>query len=287
MDLSLTRTFREGTFDPESEIVVEPSQGWRKVNLSELWAYRELFWVLAARDIKVRYKQTLLGATWTVVQPVLTMLVFTLVFGYFAALPSDGYPYPLFVYSGLLMWNFFSGALTSSSGSLVSSSSLVGKVYFPRLIIPLASVGAALVNLAISGTILMGLIVYYKIGWTTQFLLVPLLVLAAALTALGMGSFLAALNVAYRDAGNLLPFLLQLWFFLTPVVYPQSAVPSQWKWLFHLNPMTGLVGGSRAAFLGQPFDSTSVAVSLVISAAIFFGGVQYFQRVERTFAEII
>ena len=266
---------------------IRPRKGWRSLDLKELWAYRELLWVLTMRDIKVRYKQTVLGVAWAVIQPVMTMVVFSIFFGRLAKMPSDGFPYPVFVYAALLPWTFFANAIGNSSNSLVGSANLVSKVYFPRLIIPLASVGAGLIDFAISAVILLLLMLVYGVGWSANLLLAPLLVLAVIFTALGVGTLLSALTVAYRDFRYVIPFLIQLWMFVTPVVYPASLVPERWQWLFYLNPMAGLIEGFRSAFLDRPFDGVGLAISFVVAAGFFLVGVLYFEKVERRFADII
>lgn len=274
-------------FDSEHVTLIRPRRGWRSLDLKELWAYRELLWVLTMRDIKVRYKQTVLGVAWAVIQPFMTMVVFSIFFGRLAQMPSDGFPYPVFVYAALLPWTFFANALGSSGNSLLSSANLVSKVYFPRLIIPLASVGAGLIDFAISTVILLLLMWYYDVGWSANLLLAPALVLAVIFTALGVGTLLSALNVAYRDFRYVIPFLIQLWMFVTPVVYPASLVPERWQWLFHLNPMAGLIEGFRAVFLGRPFDGPGLLLSFTVAAVFFLAGVLYFEKVERGFADII
>ena len=253
----------------------------------ELWAYRELLWVLTTRDIKVRYKQTVLGAGWAIIRPFITMVIFSVVFGQLAKMPSDGYPYPVFVYAALLPWTFFSGAISTSGQSLVGSANLVSKVYFPRLIIPLSSVGAGLVDLLISTGILLLMMLWYGVGWSWHLLAAPLLLIAVLFTALGVGTLLSALTVAYRDFTHLTPFLVQIWLYITPVVFPVSLVPDRWQWLLYLNPMTGLVEGFRSAFLGKPIDVSGIGISFAISLAILIIGVTYFEKVERRFADII
>jgi lipopolysaccharide transport system permease protein len=284
----MTRTpVQEGYFDHEHVTVIEPPTGWHMLDWRELWAYRELLWVLTMRDVKVRYKQTVLGAGWAILRPVIAMVIFSVVFGRLAKIPSEGFPYPVFVYAGLLPWTFFAGAIGASGNSLVSSSHLVSKVYFPRLIIPLSSVGAGLIDLLISTAVLLAMMLWYGIGWTFQLAAAPLLFLAVLLTALGVGTLLSALTVAYRDFTHLAPFLLQVWMYITPVVFPASLVPAQWRWLLYLNPMAGLVDGFRAAFLGKPFDVTSIAISVGVMLIVLVAGVAYFERVERRFADII
>lgn len=274
-------------FDHEHITVIEPTQGWRMLDWRELWAYRELLWVLAMRDVKVRYKQAVLGAAWAVIRPFTTMVIFSVVFGALAKIPSDGYPYPVFVFAGLLPWTFFSSAISASGQSLVGSSHLVSKVYFPRLIIPLASVGGGLVDLLISTGILLLMMLWYGVAWSWGLLAAPLLLLAVVFTALGVGTLLSALTVAYRDFTHLTPFLVQVWMYVTPVIFPVSIVPRQWQWLLYLNPMTGLVEGFRAAFLGKRFDMLGLFISFAIALAVFAWGVAYFEKVERRFADII
>jgi lipopolysaccharide transport system permease protein len=267
--------------------VIEPPKGWRMLDWRELWAYRELLWVLTTRDIKVRYKQTVLGAAWAVIRPFTTMVIFSVVFGQLAAMPSDGYPYPVFVYAALLPWTFFSNAIATSAQSLVGASHLVSKVYFPRLIIPLASAGAGLVDLLISTGILLLMMQWYGVAWSPNLLAAPFLLMAVVFAALGVGTLLSALTVAYRDFTHITPFLVQIWMYITPVVFPVSLVPPRWQWLLYLNPMTGLVEGFRAAFLGKPFDVVGLTVSFLAALLVFAAGVTYFERVERRFADII
>lgn len=274
-------------FDHRHVTVIEPSSGWRMLDLKELWAYRELLWVLAARDVKVRYKQTVLGAGWAIIRPFLTMVVFSVIFGALAGMPSDGYPYPVFVYAALLPWTFFAGAVSTSGGSVVGSANLISKVYFPRLVVPLASIGAGLVDLLISTGVLLLLMLFYGVGWTWNLAAAPLLLVAVIFTALGVGTLLSAMTVAYRDVVHLLPFLIQIWMYVTPVIYPVNLVPERWQWLLFLNPMTGLTEGFRSAFLGKPFDLPSLALSFAVAVVIFIAGVAYFEKVERRFADII
>jgi lipopolysaccharide transport system permease protein len=281
------RSVYDRYFGHEQVTVIEPQSGWRLVDWKELWAYRELLYVLTMRDIKVRYKQTVLGFAWAIIQPFMMMVVFSVFFGRLANMPSDGFPYPIFVYAALLPWTFFANSITSSANSLVGSANLVSKVYFPRLIIPLSSVGSGLVDFAIAGGILLLLMVYYGVGWTANLFIVPILVIAAAFTALGVGTFLAALNVAYRDFRYVVPFLVQFWMFATPVVYPASLVPREWQWALYLNPMAGVIEGFRSAFLGRPFDVPGILLSLAIAGILFAAGTAYFGKVERRFADII
>ena len=274
-------------FGREHVTVIEPSRGWGTLDLKELWAYRELLWVLTARDIKVRYKQTVLGFTWAIIQPVMLMVVFSVFFGRLAGMPSDGLPYPIFVYAGLLPWTFFANAISTSGSSLIGSTHLISKVYFPRLIIPLSSVGAGLVDFVISGAVLLLLMVWYGVGWSLNLLLSPFLVLGVVFIALGVGTFISALTVAYRDFRYVVPFMVQFWMFATPVVYPASLVPEAWRWLMYLNPMAGVIEGFRSAFLGQPLDVTALLISLAGGLILFLIGVAYFEKVESRFADII
>ncbi|KAB2857908.1 MAG: ABC transporter permease [Bauldia sp.] len=273
--------------DEQPLTVITPPKGWRALDMAELWHYRELAWVLTERDIKVRYKQTVLGFAWAIIQPVMLMVVFSVFFGGLAKMPSDGLPYPVFVYAGLLPWTFFANAISGSANSLVGSSNLISKVYFPRLIIPLSSVGGGLVDFAIAAAILLLLCLFYGVGWSVNLLAAPILIAGIIFIALGVGVFLAALNVAFRDFRYVIPFMVQFWMFATPVVYPASLVPAEWRWLLFLNPMAGFIEGFRSAFLGRPFDWLAIAISLVVAAAVFVAGVAYFEKVERSFADVI
>lgn len=266
---------------------IRPTNGWRSLDFREVWEYRELLWVLTMRDVKVRYKQTVLGVGWAVIQPILLMVVFSIFFGRLAKMPSDGVPYPIFAYAALLPWTFFANALAGAGNSLVASSQLISKVYFPRLIIPLASVGSWLIDFAFAVIILLLMMRGYGVGWTWNLLAAPILVIVLMLTALGVGTILSALTVAYRDFRYVLPFLVQLWMFATPVVYPASIVPAKWRWLLNLNPMAGVIDGFRSVFLGRPFDVPAITLSFAIAAAAFIAGIAYFANVERRFADTI
>lgn len=279
---------RHGFELPEKPLVIiEPSKGWIPINPADLWHYRDLFYILTTRDIKVRYKQTLLGAAWAVIQPLFTMLVFALFFGKLAGMPSDDIPYPLFAYAGLLPWTFFSNAVTNSGNSLVGNSNLITKVYFPRMIIPMASVGSGLVDFAIAFALLVVLMFYYGIGLSLSILMLPVLIVLTALLAIGIGMWMSALNVKYRDIRYALPFLIQLGLFATPIIYPSSLVPENWRWLTALNPLTGQIENYRAAFFGRPFDWFSLSVSVLITSAILFYAAFTFKRMEKSFADII
>jgi len=257
------------------------------LDLKELWAYRELLWIFILRDIKLRYKQTFLGCTWAVIQPFTSMVVFSLIFGHWAKIPSDGYPYPIFVYAGLLPWTFFITALSHSANSVVASSNLITKVYFPRLVIPLASVGAALLDFFVASCLMLGLMLYYGIGWHANLWAIPILLLAAAFTALGVGTLVSALMVSYRDFRFVVPFLTQIWMYATPVIFPVGLVPRYWRWALYLNPMAGIIDGFRSAFLGKFFNWDILGLSFCAGALMFFIGVAYFEKVERRFADII
>jgi homopolymeric O-antigen transport system permease protein len=269
--------------------VIEPSKGWLAINWAELWQYRELLYFLIWRDVKVRYKQTLLGAAWAVLQPVMTMIVFTIFFGRLAGLSSKtgGVPYPIFSYAALLPWTFFANSVGNSGNSLVGSTNLITKVYFPRLVIPLASVGAGLVDLGISFLVLLGMMLYYSTPLSWQLALVPALLLGTVLVATGVGTLLSALTVTYRDFRYVVPFMMQIWMFVTPVTYPSSLVPAKWRWLLALNPMGGFIEGFRGAFLARPLDWPQMSLSMVFALLLFLAGGAYFRKVERRFADVI
>ncbi|MGH9904927.1 MAG: ABC transporter permease [Pyrinomonadaceae bacterium] len=255
--------------------------------LREIWRYRELLYFLTWRDIKIRYKQTLIGATWAVMQPLFTMLIFTLFFGKLARMPSDDIPYPLFAYSGILPWTFFANAVNSSSNSLVGNTNLITKIYFPRVIIPASAVAAGLLDFAIAFILLIPMLIYYQVSVTWSVLMVPVFVLLATLLALGVGMWASALNVRYRDVRYALPFLIQLWLFASPVIYPASILPQQWKWLLSLNPLTGIIEGFRAALFGKPFDAVAIMVSVALALFFLLYSAYVFRRVEDTFADIV
>ena len=280
-------TLQEQYFGHEHTTVIEPRKGWHMLDLKELWAYRELLWVLTMRDVKVRYKQTVLGVAWAIIPPVTTMIIFSIIFGGLANIPSEGHPYPVYVYTALLPWTFFANSIGTSGTSLISSAHLVSKVYFPRLIIPLSSIGVGLIDLAIAMVILFLLMFYFDIPFGPGLLMVPILVMAVVFMALGVGTLLAALTVTYRDFRYVIPFMIQIWMYVTPVVYPLSLIPESWRWLVALNPMTGLVEAFRHAFLGDPFNVYTSFVSVVVAIAIFLAGVSYFAKVERRFADIV
>ena len=274
---------------PSPEITrIRPSKGWRSLQLRELWAYRELLWFLVWRDVKVRYKQTALGAGWAILQPVATMVVFSLFFGRLAGMPSDGLPYPIFSFAALVPWTFFSQGLAQSANSLVGSQNLITKVYFPRLAIPIASVLAGLVDFALAFLVLLAMMPFYGIVPGPQILALPALLLLALVTALGAGLWLSALNVQFRDVRYILPFLTQIWLFVTPIAYPSSLLGEPWRTVYGINPMAGVVEGFRWALLGtaEP-PGTLLAASVAAALALLVSGAFYFRRMEKTFADIV
>jgi lipopolysaccharide transport system permease protein len=266
---------------------IRPEGAGVQLNLGDLWAYRELLYFLTWRDIKVRYKQTLMGVAWVVVQPLLTMLIFTLVFTKFVRLEEGAIPYPLFAYAGLLLWTFFSVSVTSGTNSLIGNTSLVTKVYFPRAFIPAAAVGAGLVDFGVGAVLLAALAVYYGVGVTWGLLLLPIFVALGAALALAVGMIASALTVRYRDLRHALPFLLQLWMFASPVIYPLGVVPERWRWVLAANPLTGVLEGFRASLTGTPFDWQLVAVPAVAAPILLAVAFYVFRQLEDTFADII
>lgn len=272
---------------PVDEVLIEASSGWARLKPGELWEFRELFYFLAWRDIKIRYKQTALGVAWAVLQPLLTMLLFWLLFGRLAGIKSDGIPYPIFAFSALLVWTFFSNAVTHSSNSLTGSSHLITKVYFPRMIIPMAAVAGGLLDLILSLPLLVVLALLYGVQFGLTALMVPVLIILTMLLASGVGIWLSALNVKYRDVRFALPFAIQLWMFASPIIYPSSLLPRQLRWLIRLNPLTGIIENFRAAFFGRPFDWSALALSAVITISVLTYSAYAFRRVEKSFADII
>jgi lipopolysaccharide transport system permease protein len=269
--------------------IIERRPGWKFVDLGELWRYRELLYFLIWRDVKVRYKQTVLGAAWAILQPLATMVVFSLFFGRLAQMPTGDVPYPLFAFAGLLPWTFFSNAISQAGLSVVGNQNLVTKVYFPRLFIPLGAIGAGVVDFVIAFGMLIVLMLWYGVmpGW--GMLLVPLLTAGLVAATLGVGVFLSALTVAYRDFRYVVPFGVQLWMFATPTIYmrTETFLSPRWNAVLPLNPAYGLIANFRAAVLGEPLDLYSLGVSLGIAAVLLLGGCLYFRRVERSFADII
>lgn len=270
---------------PEKPIVViEPSRAWVAVNLRDLWNYRDLLYILTMRDIKVRYKQTALGAAWAIIQPLFTMLIFTIFFGRLAGMPSDGLPYPVFAFAGLLPWIFFSNAVTNSGNSLVGNSNLITKVYFPRMVIPIASVASGLIDLAIAFGLLILMMFYYGIGFSVNILMIPFLILLFSLLAVGVGMWMSALNVKYRDIRYALPFLIQLGMFASGIITP---IPDNWRWLTALNPVAALIEAFRAACFGKPFDWLSIGIAAAITFIILILSAYNFRKMERSFADVI
>jgi len=271
-----------------NEIIIEPRKGFDAIDLKEIFRFRELFFFLAWRDIKVRYKQSLLGVAWVVLRPLITMAIFSVIFGKLAGLPSDGAPYPIFVLLGLIPWGFFSGTLSTASASVVAGGNLISKVYFPRVIVPLGSALSQMVDMLISLALLVIVMLFYGITPGAATLALPLLLAFIAVAALGPGLFLSALNVKYRDVGHIVPFFVQVWMYVTPVIYPPSFIPERYRWLLYINPMTGAVEAFRAAFLtAKTVDLHLLAFSAAISIAMFIFGLYYFRSVERTFADNI
>ena len=279
----------DAAVDPDVRVIeIEPSRGWAALDLQGVWEYRELVWFLIWRDIKVRYKQASLGIAWAVIQPVMTMLVFTLIFGRLAQLPSDGFPYPVFTFTALLPWQLFSGALTGSANSVVNSASLISKVYFPRLVIPIASVMATLVDFSISFGVLLGLMAWYGISLRLAVVVLPLLVMLALTIALAVGLWAAALNVRYRDVRHVMPFVVQFWLLASPVAYSTSLITSPvWRAVYSLNPMVGVIEGFRWAVLGSTPPSVLVVPSVLVTGVLLAGGLFFFRRTEASFADVI
>ena len=271
----------------EPLVVIQPSRKWNLLNLKDIWAYRELLFFLTWRDVKVRYKQTALGAAWAILQPLFMMLIFTIFFGRLAGVGSSGIPYPLFALGGLVPWTFFANAITASGNSLVGSAHLITKVYFPRLIVPAAAMLAGLVDFLLAFLLLCLLMIYYRVTLTVQVLFLPVLVLLTALFSLAVGTWMSALNVKYRDVRFALPFLIQLWLFVSSVILPSSSVPPKWRWLLMLNPMSGIIEGYRSALFGLPFDWPALIIAAVLTLLVLLYAIYAFARVERSFADII
>lgn len=268
--------------------VVEPRQGLLSLDLGDVWEYRELFYFFVWRDLKVRYKQTLLGVVWTVLQPVLAMLVFTVLFGILVKVPSDGVPYPIYAFAALLPWNLFQRGLQGASLSLVANQTMIRKVYFPRIILPLSSILAALVDFGIAFLVLVVLMAWYKVQLSSRLLYLPAFVLAAFLCATAVSLWLSALYVRYRDVGHALPFLTQIWFYLTPVIYSSSLIPEAWRVPYSLNPMVGVIDGFRwALFAKGAAPGLSMAISFCVSLVLILGGLYYFRSSEQTFADLV
>lgn len=269
-------------------LIIKPSSGWVSLRLRELWQYRELLYFLTWRDVKVRYKQTALGAIWAILQPVLTMLIFSLFFGRLAKMDSDGVPYPLFSIAGLVPWTFFSFGLTQSTQSLVASANMIKKVYFPRLMVPIATVLSGAVDLALAFVVLLVMMIWHRVPLNVNALWLPLFILLAFVTSTGVGIWMAALNVKYRDIRYVIPFLVQLWMFATPIAYPSSLLRARWRTIYALNPMAGVVEGFRWALLGtHTRPGAMIFVSSLAAILILVSGAFYFRRMEKTFADIV
>ena len=269
-------------------VIVKPSKGWTSLKLDELWEYRELLYFLTWRDIKVRYKQTVLGAAWAIIQPFFTMVVFSLFFGKLARVPSDGIPYPIFAYAALVPWTFFANGLNQSASSLVGDANLIKKVFFPRLAIPISIVIAGVVDFVLAFIVLLGMMVFYGIFPTLNIIWLPFLLLLTFITALGTGLWLSALNVQFRDVRYTVPFLTQFWLFATPIAYPSSLLSEPWRTLYGINPMVGVVEGFRWALLGtDTAPGPIMIVSSLVALGLLIGGAYYFRRLEKSFADVI
>jgi lipopolysaccharide transport system permease protein len=273
---------------PETPAIrIRASKNWSSIDLREIWAHRELLYFLVWRDLKVRYKQTVLGTSWVILQPVLMTLVFAVFLGKIARVPSGGVPYILFLYSGLLPWTFFSNAVLTSSHSLIASAHMITKVYLPRSLVPLAVILVRLSDFLIASVILVALMIYYGQPLTFAILITPLLILQLTLLALALGLWFSALNVKYRDVGTVLPVVLQLWIFASPIIYPANLVPAKWKWVYELNPLTGIVGGFRSALLGLDFEPRSLLISAAMTVALLVYATFVFRRMEDEFADVV
>lgn len=275
--------------EENSQVIrIAPSKGWVALQLKELWAYRELLYFLIWRDVKVRYKQTALGAAWAIIQPVFTMIVFSLFFGRLGKIPSDGIPYPIFCYAALVPWTFFAQGLSQASNSLVGSGNLIKKVYFPRLSLPISAVTCGLIDFALAFIVLLGMMLYYGILPTVNVIWLPLLILFTLITSLGVSLWLSALNVQFRDVRHAIPFLTQLWLFATPIAYPSSLLSEPWRTLYSINPMAGVVEGFRWALLGtETAPGPMMIVSTLTALALLVSGTFYFRRLEKTFADVV
>ena len=273
--------------DADFDLVIEPSRGWVSLQLRHVWEFRELLNFLVWRDIKVRYKQTMLGAAWAILQPLFTMVVFSFFFGRLARMPSDGLPYPIFAYAALVPWNFFANGLTGAADSLVGSANLIKKVYFPRLVVPMAAVLSGVVDFILAFTVLLGMMAYFHLWPTMKVVFLPAFFLLAFTTSLGVGLWLSAMNVRYRDVRHTLNFLIQAWLFCTPIAYPSSLLSEPWRSLYGLNPMAGVVEGFRWALLGAPAPGGLIWISVLASLAVLVSGAFYFRRMEKKFADTV
>jgi homopolymeric O-antigen transport system permease protein len=277
-----------GTAPNESVLRIQPSRGLFNLDLSAVWEFRELLYFLVWRDVKVRYKQTIIGASWAILQPLMTMVIFTVIFGRLANVPSDGLPYSIFAYTALLPWNYFSQAINRSGASLVGDSNLVRKVYFPRLIIPLSAVTAPLVDFFVAFIGLIAMMVWFDIPLRWTVLALPFFLLLAVMTALAVGLWLSPLNARYRDIGHTIPFLIQFWMYASPIAYPVSLVPERWRFIFGLNPLAGVIEGFRWALLGKESPAFGViALSTIVVLSLLLSGIVFFKRMERTLADVL
>ena len=283
----MSKSSSSSIFSHDHETVIRPQSHWQSINIAELWAYRDLWVAMVLRDIRIRYKQTVLGVGWAVIQPVVTMIIFSLIFGKLAKIPSDGMPYPIFVFSGLLAWNLFSASITSAGNSMIGAANLVTKVYFPRLLVPLSAMGVACVDFLVASLVLIVMMFGFGIAVSWQIVLLPFLVVGLLLTAFGIGAWLAAITVTYRDFRFIIPFMVQIWMYVTPVVYPLSFLPERWQWLMYLNPINGWIVGIRSVFLGTPITWIAIVFSFLWMVALLFIGLRYFTKTERWFADVI
>jgi lipopolysaccharide transport system permease protein len=279
---------RDNVIEQETIIRIKPSKGWLSLNLRELWRYRELLYFLIWRDIKVRYKQTILGATWAIIQPFFTMVVFSLFFGRLAKIPSDGVPYPIFSFAALVPWTFFANGLNQGSQSLVASSNLLKKIYFPRMALPISSVLSSIVDFALAFSMLIAMMFFFNIVPTIHVLWLPFLLMLAFVTSLGVSFWLSAMNVQFRDIRHIIPFLTQFWLFATPIAYPSSLLSEPWRTIYGINPMVGVVEGFRWALLGtNTKPGPVIIVSSLVACALMISGALYFRRLEKTFADVV
>jgi lipopolysaccharide transport system permease protein len=286
--MSRDHSSQDSVADQQPFTLIDAAPGWWGSQLQSVWEYRELLYFLVWRDLKVRYKQTVLGAGWAILQPLLTMVVFSAIFGLFAKIPSDGVPYPIFTFAALLPWSYFANSFGRAGNSLVGSANLITKVYFPRLIIPLAVVLAGLVDFAVAFVILLGMLIFYGVPLTASILYLPLFMLLALACALGVGLWLSALNVKYRDVGYLIPFLTQLWMYASPIAYPTSLIPEQFRLFYSVNPLVGVVEGFRYALLGTgSLNNAGLWLSIGFVLIMLVSGLVYFQRTEETFADVV
>ena len=272
----------------EPSVIIEPRRGLFHLDLAAIWEYRELLYFMVWRDVKIRYKQTVIGVGWAVLQPLIQMVIFTVIFGKFAGIPSDDFPYPIFAYTALLPWNYFASALQRCISSVVGDSGLISKVYFPRLILPIAGTVSGIFDFLVSFILLIGMMIWYQIPVSWLVITLPLFLILAQLTALAVGLWFSALNVRYRDVGHAVPFIIQIWMFLSPVVYSVNLIPEKWRLLYGLNPMVGVIEGFRWALLGKASpDFSMMAVSALVVGAILFGGLIFFRKMEQTFADVV